>query len=347
MLVLVAAAFLSTHWAARPGPALSTSAAANLLYRNGLYSWQTRTSAGLHQAIADFQEALRADPHFAAAYAGLADCYSLLPEFAGASASFAFPRAKAAAERAIALDDSLAAAHRSLAYVDFWWSRNIPAAMREFTRAIALDPKSAQTHHWYATALNQTADFRAALREMDTAEELEPGSTALIADKGLLLVDAGQVSGGLQMLRQVENAQPQFAPAHGYLAFAYRLQRNGPASLHEMRWHGELTRNVEEVSLAAAGSQGYVAGGYREMMRRMAAMEEKLVAQGRFSSYLLALEEYRLGEKERALALLTVAVENHDAAAFNIRVQPEFHSLYGDRRFAALVAKEGLSLPGP
>ncbi len=345
VVVLLAGVFVAVQWSAHAPIVQSANPEANRLYRSGLYSWQTRTPAGLRQAIVDFQNAIRADPKFAAAYAGMADCYSLLPEYTDTRTADAFPKAKAAAERAVALNDRLAAAHRSLAYVEFWWTRDNSGALREFRRAIQLDSNSAQTHHWYANALSAMGDFPRALQEMDTAEELEPGSTAVTADKGLLLVDAGRVSAGIQMLQQVETAQPQFAPAHAYLAFAYRLRRSGSAALREMRWHGELTRNREELAIAAAGGAGYAAGGYVEMTRRIVAKEEEFARNGRHLSYALAVEYQRLGETARALALLTQAVADHDRAALAIRLEPEFRALYRDPRFAALAAKEGFTLP--
>jgi tetratricopeptide (TPR) repeat protein len=344
-VLMVCALVVAVVWMRGTSPeALSANPDANRFYRSGLYSWQTRTSVGLQQAIADFTKAIRADPKFAAAYAGLADCYSLLPEYTSTPAAEAFPAARAAAQHAIALDEKLAAAHRSLAYVDFWWSRDVAASMREFRRAIELDPRSSQTHHWYANALSVMGEFDEARREMDIAEGLDPGSTALIADKGLLMVDSGHVGEGIQLLRQVENAQPQFAPAHAYLAFAYRSQQDGPSALREMRWHGQLTNDPDALAIAAAGTVGYAAGGYGEMTRHIAAKEEDLVARGRLSPYPLAVDRYRLGEKERALALLARAVERHDPAAVAIGVELEFRGLHSDPRFVALVAKEGFPL---
>jgi tetratricopeptide (TPR) repeat protein len=345
LLIICAIGAGAAVWMAQPRLApVSANADANRFYRDGLFSWNTRTQAGLLQAIADFKRSIRADPNFAAAYAGLADCYNLLPEYTHTPAAKAFPAAKAAAERAIALDDRLAAAHRSLAYVDFWWSRDNTAALREFRRAIALDPNSAQTHHWYANALSAMGRFPDALREIDTAERLEPGSTALMADKGLLLVDASRVGEGIQILKQVENAQPQFAPAHAYLAGAYRSLRDGAAALREMRWHAQLTDNADALAVVAAGEAGYAAGGYREMTSRIAEKEGALVARGRLSPYPLAVDYYELGETDRALALLAKAIRRHDPSALSIRADPDFRGLHADPRFAVLVAKEGFTL---
>lgn len=343
--VLSSTLLLAVQWSTSEPAARSQNPEADRLYRSGLYSWQTRTPAGLRQSISDFQGAIRADPKFAAAYAGLADCYNLLPEYTSTSPAAAFPKAEAAAERAIALDDRLAAAHRSLAYVKFWWSRENSGALHEFRRAIELEPKSAQSHHWFANALSAMGDFHRALREMEIAQQLEPGLSALTADKGLLLIDAGEVAAGIQILRQVEVAEPDFAPAHAYLAYAYRVAHDGPDALREMLWHGGLTHNEQELAVAQAGKQGYAAGGYSGMLNRMVAKEEDLVSAGRLTPYALAVDYQRIGQTHRALEVLAQAVAHRDSAAAAIRIEPEFRRLYRNPRFAALVAKEGFALP--
>jgi hypothetical protein len=273
---IVAVAVAAEWFTTKPDIAHSANVAAYSYYLKGLYSWQTRTPAGLAQAIDDFNKSIADDPNFASAYSGLADCYNLMPEFTNMPAAIAFPRAKSAAERAIALDGNLADAHRSLGFVDFWWSHDVPGAMREFKRALELSPKSAQTHHWYANVLAGVGDDRDALTEISTAEDLSPGTSAIQADKGLILADERRLDEAAQILRQVETAEPEFAPAHAYLGFVYGSQGNGPGELREMRIAAELKHDAKGLAVVTAGEQGYAAGGFREMTRRMAARKHEL-----------------------------------------------------------------------
>src|SRR6185437_6095616 len=151
IIVAATAAAFAIFWSGfRPDSHHAPSAEAEKFYRAGLYGWQSRTPAGLTEAVDDFTQAIVRDPQYAEAYAGLATCYNLLREYTAMPPDYAFPRAKAAAERAIALDPSLADGHLALAFADFWWAHDTKAARREFVRAVALAPQSATAHHWYA-----------------------------------------------------------------------------------------------------------------------------------------------------------------------------------------------------
>ncbi len=301
--------------------------------------------AGLTQAVADFHKAIAADPHFAAAWAGLADCYNLMPEYTGMPARIAFPNARQAALQAIRLDNNDAAAHRSLAFVDFWWSRDFGGAMREFRRSLELEPDSAQTHHWFANALNMVGDRKAALDQMRAAENLAPGNTAIMADRGVLLVTAGRLNEAVPMLKQIETAEPDFAPAHAYLAAAYALMGNGAAELRELRWHGELRHDPDEMAIARSAEEGLAQGGQQEMRRRMVVAEQDLARQGRFSLYQLAVGFARLGDNDRAFSCLDQAIRQRDPATIAMGVERALIPLRAYARFAQLLTRAGLPAP--
>lgn len=116
-------------------------------------------------------------------YVGMADCYNLLREYSLMPPDEAYPRAAAAAKRAIALDDSLSGAHSSLAFVDFYWYWDVPSAQREFKHALELDPNSVLAHHWYATFLLHMARFSESLEEIEKAQRLDPGATTILRTK--------------------------------------------------------------------------------------------------------------------------------------------------------------------
>ena len=132
-------------------------------------SMATRTPAGLLHAIQDFEAAIARDHNFALAWVGLANSYNLVREFATMPAAIAYPRAKAAAERAIALDPSIAEAHAALAFDDFYWLRDRKSAEREFVIALTLDPRNVDAHHWYATFLEAVGRYDRAISEIERA----------------------------------------------------------------------------------------------------------------------------------------------------------------------------------
>ena len=174
------------------------------LYLKGRYFWDRRTPDDLNKAIDYFTQAIVKDPSYAAAYVGLADCYNLLREFGAMPPAEAYPRALSAAQRAVELDDTSAEAHVSLAFTTFWWSWQGATAEREFKRALELDPNLVRAHHWYATYLLGMNRMPEAIDQMEQARRLEPGSNAILADKGYIFWQAGRKKEGLALLQQLD-----------------------------------------------------------------------------------------------------------------------------------------------
>ena len=133
----------------------------------------------------------------------------------------AYPRAKAAAERAIALDDSLSGAHSSLAFVDFYWSWDSASAEKEFKRAIELDPNSVVAHHWYATFLLHMGRTDEALTQIEMAQKLDPSSISALADKAAVLKYNGRRDEAVKLLKELETSDPNFLSPHAYLGGVY------------------------------------------------------------------------------------------------------------------------------
>jgi len=163
------------------------SAEAHDLYLKGLYFWNKRTVPGFHQAIDYFQQATTIDPNYAPAYAGLANSFTLLTAYTSASATLYIPRARAAASRALELDDGLAEAHAALALIaqnqDWDWQ----TSEKEFRRAIELNPNYGTAHHWYAEHLMWLGRFDDALSESERARQLDPLSLIIATDYGAIL----------------------------------------------------------------------------------------------------------------------------------------------------------------
>ena len=320
----------------------SASPEAQDLYLRGLYHWNKRTPQDLNQAVDNFTQAIVRDPNYAPAYAGLANCYNLLREYTLMPANEAYPRAMAAAQRAIALDDSLAEAHNSLAFVDFYWSWDEAGAEHEFRRAIELDPNSAAAHHWYATFLMVLGREPEALEQIEEARKLDPESSAILADKGLILFSAGQRAQSIALLKHIEATEPTFLSPHAYLAVIDLQIRDYQDYLLEFGHTAELLHDQNGLKIVAAGKRGFATAGGPGMLRAVLPVEERLYGEGMFPAYELATTYCLLGDKQRALNLLKVSVDKREARDVALRVDENLDSLHDEPAFRELLARVGL-----
>ena len=312
------------------------------LYLRGLYYWNKRTPDDLQRAADLFVQAIVVDPKFAPAYAGLADSYNLLREYSAMPSESAYPRAKIAAERAIALDDQLAPAHRSLAYVDFYWSWDLEGAQHEFERALALDPVSATTHHWYANCLMQLGRFTEARAHIDRAQELEPTSKAILSDKGLLLWIAGQPEEGVKLLKEIETSDPDFLSPHSYLWHYYLVQGDDRNAIAELRQTAAIAHNAGMSELAGEAERGFQRGGHTGLLQAMLALERQRLARGEQSAFRVAETEAQLGEDSSAIAHLQQAYDTHDNEMTSLRSNVLLRPLHRDTAFRRILTRVGL-----
>jgi tetratricopeptide (TPR) repeat protein len=326
-----------------PKIALSADPVATEFYRSGLHAWQTRTPAGLVRAIAEFKRAVDRDPRYAAAYVGLADAYSVEPEFMAIPPQDAYPRAEAAARRAIALDPSLASAHATLAFVDFYWSRNPTAADTEFRRALALDPGSAIVHHWYATFLMSMGRFDASLVQIDRAETLDSESSAIPADKGLILFLMGRDDLAVKLLTQLEDEQPDFASPHQYLATIWRDEGKDKDYLREMKLGALARHDPIDAIISDAGVKGLASAGHIGMLRSILNIQRDYYRAGKVTAYALAVTSIKLGNTDDAITYLSTSIARHETENIALAVDKPFAALRRDRRCAALMARAGLN----
>jgi Tfp pilus assembly protein PilF len=311
-------------------------------YRSGLHEWQTRSPSGLMRAANDFNSAIRRDPHYAQAYVGLADTYNLLREYTAMPADIAYTRARAAALRATALDPNLAGAHAALGFVDFYWQRDMQSARHEFSRALQLDPNSATTHHWYATVLMSAGDFVAARSEIENAAALDSESAAILADKGLILFRAGEVSKSVALLKQLEADQPSFASPHLYLSLVGLQQGNDREYLQEMNLWARARHDNNGQALAAAGLEGLSAGGHTGMLHSLLARRLALYAVGKQSAYAVAETYALLGDRKNALAYLATSFARREPEIVGTRSNVYFGPLKGTPEFTRLLALIGV-----
>lgn len=308
------------------------------LYLSGLYHWNTRSAQGLKQAKDEFEQAIAKDPDYAQAHAGLANAYNLLAQYGVMQAAEAYPKAKAEAERAIALDDRLACAYGALGFATFYGSKDLRRAEALMKRALALDPNSALTYHWYALMMMHTGKFEEPLRAITRAQELDPNSHAILANRGLILFYAGHAEEAEALLKDLSRSAPDFLSPHYYLATLYLDQRRYDDYLQESLTAARIEGNAALGSAIAAGAEGYRAGGAKGLFAAMLAVQESELAAGRETAFNVARTAALLGDSETALKSLRRSLAAGEPDLLGMRIDPSFTALRGDPQFRQLAA---------
>ena len=312
------------------------------LYLKGRYYWTKRTPEDLNRAVDFFTQAIVKDPNYALAYVGLADSYNLLREFSAMPDKEAYPRALAAARKAVELDNSSAEAYASLAFSTFYWSWDAASAEREFRRAIQLNPNYIPAHHWYATSLLTMGRFPESLEQIERARQLDPASNPILADKAVILLNLGRREEAINLLKQIEESQPSFASTHNYLAFAYLDNGDYAASLAEATKAAEEENDQVQLSVLRSAEQGLRSGGKQGMLQNTLMMQKKYYREGSMSPYFVALTCARLGLNQDALHYLHISYAEHDSLFILARGQKAFDGLRSNPDFHNLMAESGM-----
>ena len=315
---------------------------AEQLYLKGIYYFNKRTPESLNQAVDYFTQSVVRDPLYAEPYVGMANSYNLLREYSLMPPGEAYPRAAAAAKRAIALNDSISGAHSALAFVDFYWYWDIATAEREFKRAIELDPSSKLAHHWYATFLMNLVRFPESIEEIEKAQKIDPGSTSILADKGLILFFAGQQDQAMAQLTQLETTESSFLSLHNYLAYIYLAQGNYREYLAEARKSATLLHDEARLATVVAGEKAFAAEGPRAMLKAILKEQQMQSANGNEPAYYVARTSALLGDKAGALEQLQNSYAKHETQLTQLRIDPTMSTLHNEPRFRELLANVGL-----
>lgn len=282
------------------------------------------------------------DPGYSQAYVGLADCYNLMREYTVMPGSEAYPRALAAAKKAVELDDKSSEAHASLAFASFYGVWDSATAEREFRRAIELNPGNAIAHHWYATYLMSLRRYSEALSEIERAQALDPASKSVLADKGSILFRADRQQEAIALLRQMEETEPDFISPHRYLKEIYLLTTDYPHYLAEAKSEAVLMHDASAIALADAAEKGFAAGGGRGLLEALRLQQRTLYDRGQFSPYYLAETYSVLGRKQEALQYLKAAYSHHADGVLDTESNPAFNNLHEEPAFRRLIADIGL-----
>ena len=311
-------------------------------YLRGRYFWNKRTSDGIKHAIEHFQQSIERDPDFALGHAGLADSYIALTFYNFAAPHETMPKAKESAIKALALDDTLAEAHASLAHILMNYDWNWSAAEKEFKRSIELTPNYATGHQWYAIHyLTATGRFEEAVQEMKKALELEPASLVMNTFMGATLYYAGRYDEAIDQCRRTIEMDPNFAVAHWHLGLAYEQKQALDAATEEFKKAISLSGGspLMKAALVRAYAKSHKKHEANEMLNEL----NELSKQQYVSAYEVATIYVALGNNEQAFQLLEEGYAEHSFHLVYLNVSPQFKPVTSDRRFQDLVQRIGLS----
>jgi TolB-like protein/DNA-binding winged helix-turn-helix (wHTH) protein/Flp pilus assembly protein TadD len=307
-------------------------------YLKGRYFWNMRTEEGVHRGIDYFQQAITEDPHYALAYAGLADSYLVLAGYRFVSPNEVLPLAKTAALKALELDDSLAEAHAPLGALKVEYDLDLPGAEKELRRAIELNPNYATAHQWYGEeVLAATGRSAEAVAELKRAEELDPLSRAISTTHGYVLYLARENDAAIGQLRKMVDLDANFAVAHMYLGRAYAQKRMFADAIEQFQKADDLSGG--EPYFRAWLGYGYAVSGHATQARKVLNELKKLPKSKYVPPYDVAAIWMGLGKKDEALEWLQRAYEDHASYFPAVKVEPVFDGLHSDLHFQALVRR--------
>jgi TolB-like protein/Tfp pilus assembly protein PilF len=309
------------------------------LYLKGKFYWNKRTGESLKQAAEFYRQAIEKDPNYALAYSGLAETYVLFSSYDVARADDSMPQAKAAALRALGINDSLAEAHNALGFYlsNYEWDRI--GSEKEYRRAIELKPNYASAHHWLGADLSNLKRFDDSLVELRRAEELDPLSPIIGTNLGDMLVFARRYDEAIAQYKRTLVSNPNFGYAHRALGWAYGLKGMYPEAIAETRTAIEL-RN-------GSSAKGYLGlwlarSGKREHTLQLLNELRQESARDYVQPYTFALIYIGLGNKEEALNWLEKQMLARAETANQYAVAPELDELRSEPRFKAMLKRMNL-----
>lgn len=316
----------------------TTNEEAYRLYLEGRFYWAKRTPDFDHKAITRFEEALRLDPNYALAYSGLADSYAVTAS--GLPASERWMRAKSAAERALALDESSAEAHTSQAFILYKFEWDWPEAEQHFRRALQLNPSYALAHHWFGEFLVLRGRADEGLAELRQAESLDPLSLPIKNDLARALYRTRHYDEAIAKAQQVLDLDPNFSNAYATLTYAYEQKRDYPRAVEaDLQVLRIAKRSEEEI---AALRKTFRVSGWQAYWAKELELFQKESPTGSVSNYVFAETYLRLGNREEALHFLEKSFEGRGDAPLLIGVEPLLDPLRSNDRFIYLLRRAGL-----
>ncbi len=315
------------------------NAEAYQLYLKGRYHYSRLTTPEIQISISYFKRAIEIDPNYALVYAGLSDAYRSFAVAGDMQPTEFLPKAKAAANRAIELDDTLAEAHTALGVAIFWGEWNWSVAENQYKRALELDPKNADAYLYYAHLLSIMGRHVEALAKVKLAREIEPLNLRISALEGLFLIHAGRSDEALARFRGIFELDPDFWLAHNFASSAYIEKGMFVEAVAEAR----RARGLFDGSSQPMAFEGYaLAKSGRKAEARVVLDELLKSSTTRYvTPYHIALVYNGLNERDKTLAWLERAYEQSSTRMVFLKVEPKWNNLRDDPRFQELLRKVG------
>jgi eukaryotic-like serine/threonine-protein kinase len=327
------------------GAALSTAPTKDLeaydLYLKGRFAWNQRTAAAMTEAVRYLEQAVARDSGFARAWAALADAYILLVPYAGASREETWPKARTAAQRALALDSTSAEAHTALAYGTMIYAWDWPAAEASFRRAIAADPDYATAHHWYGDFLAGRGRLEESVREMERALALDPLSRIIGTELGWVYYLVRRNHEAEAQVRRTLALDPNYPHGSLILGLVFLAEGKYREAIQALRRGIELGGDYD--LQYAALIQAYARAGERSTALRLMGELTERAKRGEFGPFTLAVAYGGLGETDRGIALLHRAIEERDIFMPEIFFDPLLDPLRRDPRFREVEKQMGVA----
>lgn len=311
---------------------------AHRAYLKGRYFWNKRTPAELQKGLTFFRQAIDLDPTYSSAYAGMADAYALLVWQEQLPRNEFIARAKAAATKALEINEALAEPHATLGYVKFWYDWDFAGAESEFRRAIELNPKYATAHHWYGESLGMMSRFDDGLKELRLAQQVDPLSPIINADLGKLFFLARQPDQAIEQLRKTLELDPDLPLAHVFLALSWNKKGLHQPAMAEL----ERIANRPDSRAIFKATLGFVygqSGREAQALSILSALIGSTSPTHHVSPFHIALVYVGLGKKDQAIEWLEKARTEHDPFLVYIKTDPNFDSLRGEARFQAFLQR--------
>ncbi|HEX8799231.1 MAG TPA: tetratricopeptide repeat protein [Terriglobales bacterium] len=310
-------------------------------YLKGRYYFNQRTLDALNKSIGFFQQAIARDPDYALAYSGLADAYAMLGFRGGFPSKDTLSRAKAAALKAIELDDTLAEPHASLAFIAETHEWDWATAEREYKRAVQLNPGDGRVHHWYAGYLTYVGRFEEGISEARRARDLDPLSLPINNALAGRLLAAGRYNEALEQVQRTLQLDPHFAPAHQTLGWAYLHSGMGAEAIREFQTALQLS-GTDDTDLMLDLGFAYATAGDQEEARNILAKLRALHERRLVPSGSVAILYGALGDLNEAFVWMEKAYEERDPQLTYLKAGRRFEPLRHDPRFVDLVRRVGL-----
>lgn len=306
-------------------------------YLKGRYFWNKRNQVGLEKAVGYFQDALRQDPTYAPAYAGLADAYAILALLEFVPPKDAYPEARRMVQKALSLDNELAEAHTSLALIKFQYDWDWEGSEHEFKKAIELNPNYAPAHHFYADMLKAQGRFDEALEQIKLAQELDPLSLAISTGVGHVLYLSRRYDESIEAYTRAVELDPNFMQTHLWFGRPYLQKGMHSEAIAELQKAVSLS-GESTIALAMLGHALASAGKKEEADRVM----QKLIERSRSQyvpSYWIAVVYNGFRDKANVIAWLEKAYGERSSWLAWAKVEPRFDWLRGDPAFDSIIER--------